>query len=91
MSIPIGRPKAFTKAALFEATLIAMKRNNLSFAQAQKMVFSKAGYGSRNIGIFQDAISAIIDSEAEKMAQEMGRTFLEEVRKTGKARTRKIK
>jgi len=90
MKLQYGRPRKFTKKAIERAIFIEMAAQNISYKDAQRRVYSKAGYGRENAKRFQEAISFTTSEEAKQITQHIHDTFMAEAK--SKARTpRRIK
>lgn len=90
LRVPFGRPPAFTEKFLRKATFIVMDERKISFKQAQRLVFSRAGYSRKAKAFFNKAIPFMSNSEAKRLADGLRKRIVEELNKTGRKRRRRI-
>ena len=86
MRIPFGRPSKFTKKEIEASIFIEMNKHSLSYREAQRKVYRKAGYGRKQAQVMATMIRAMSDREMETLAKFGGERYLELAREIGKKR-----
>ena len=82
--LKFGRPKGMSEKELKAAVFIEMKARNISYKQAERRVYSKAGYGADNIRLFKKRIEVIAGREENAMAKYMEKEFVDKAKVTGR-------
>ena len=69
MVLKFGRPSGMSKEEMRAATFIEMRKRNITFKQAERQVYSNAGYGKDNVKLFKSRLEAMNDQEVDRMAK----------------------
>lgn len=87
LMLKFGRPKGMTKATLLAATSVEMNLHpGMDFKTAQRRVYSRAGFGARNVAFFKRAIEAFSEEEKGTLADMALAKFRQLARERGQSR-----
>ena len=90
MKINLGRPAKYTEEFLQKQIFIEMRKRNISYKQAQRRVFSSAGYGPEIRKKFQLGITAISPDESKRMRDFLENHIIKQTKATGPRRRLRI-
>ena len=85
-----GRPPRYTEKYINNEIRRQMRAKNLTFAQARRLVYSKAGYDRWTKAMIQEAMAAVNGGEANSMRVYLKRFLVARLQTGGRKRKRRL-